>query len=93
MVQFANGPYLQAAFFCERLLEEADGVLSAIRIVDTVTIWEDKNSSEARLRRVDLTLFIAFKSGGHSRQLRRHGSNGGAFTKHSPCRGAVYPGG
>jgi len=37
----AKGPYLQAAFFCERLLEEADGVMSAIRIVDTITTHGD----------------------------------------------------
>ena len=29
-----GGPYLTAAFFCERMLREQDGVLSAIRIVD-----------------------------------------------------------
>ena len=29
-----GGPYLTAAFFCERVLREQDGVLSAIRIVD-----------------------------------------------------------
>lgn len=30
-------PHLMAAFFCERVLEEKDGVLSAIRIVDRIT--------------------------------------------------------
>lgn len=30
-------PHLMAAFFCERILEEKDGVLSAIRIVDRIT--------------------------------------------------------
>lgn len=30
-------PYLSAAFFCERVMEEKDGVLSAIRLVDTFT--------------------------------------------------------
>lgn len=29
-----TGPFLQMAVFCERLLEEKDGVLSAIRIID-----------------------------------------------------------
>lgn len=33
-----DGPYLTAACFCERVLEEKDGVLSAIRIVDRVMI-------------------------------------------------------
>ena len=34
---FKQGPYLAAAFLCERVLVEQDGVLSAIRVVDRVT--------------------------------------------------------
>lgn len=29
-----TGPYVAAALFCERVLQEGDGVLSAIRIID-----------------------------------------------------------
>lgn len=32
-----QGPYLQVACFCESVLQEQDGVMSLIRIVDTVT--------------------------------------------------------
>lgn len=32
-----KGPYLQAALFCERVLEEKDGVSSIIRVIDQVT--------------------------------------------------------
>jgi|GEM_PF-434736 len=32
-----QGPFLSAAFICEKVLEEKDGVKSAIRIVDRVT--------------------------------------------------------
>ncbi len=32
------GPFLSAAFFCEKLLDEKDGTLSAIRIVDQLTL-------------------------------------------------------
>lgn len=32
-----SGPFLAAAFFCEHILEDKDGALSAIRIVDRVT--------------------------------------------------------
>lgn len=32
-----DGPFLAAAFFCESILEDKDGALSAIRIVDRVT--------------------------------------------------------
>ncbi|CAI4029901.1 hypothetical protein DNFV4_00321 [Nitrospira tepida] len=31
------GPYLNAAFICEKVLREQDGVMSAIRIIDRVT--------------------------------------------------------
>jgi hypothetical protein len=31
------GPYLTAAFICEKILREQDGVISAIRIIDRVT--------------------------------------------------------
>ena len=33
---FATGPYLEAAFFCEKVLQEIDGTKSAIRIVDRI---------------------------------------------------------
>ncbi len=35
---FETGPYLKAAFFCERVLREQDGVLSLIRIVDRLNV-------------------------------------------------------
>lgn len=31
------GPYLSAAFICEKVLREQDGVMSAIRIIDRLT--------------------------------------------------------
>jgi hypothetical protein len=34
---FERGPYLIAAVLCERTLQEADGTLSIMRIVDKVT--------------------------------------------------------
>jgi hypothetical protein len=34
----SSGPYLTAACLCERVLEEKDGVLSAIRIVDRIML-------------------------------------------------------
>lgn len=61
MEQSENGPYLQAAFFCERLLQESDGVLSVIRIVDTIDFQRSEQATEPPL--VNLTLFIAFKAG------------------------------
>lgn len=32
-----SGPYLQSALVCERVLQENDGVLSIIRVIDRVT--------------------------------------------------------
>jgi hypothetical protein len=34
----SSGPYLTAACLCERVLEEKDGVLSAIRMVDRIMV-------------------------------------------------------
>jgi hypothetical protein len=34
---FEGGPYIQAACFCDTVIEDKTGVLSLIRIVDTVT--------------------------------------------------------
>lgn len=36
-IPFDRGPYLSAALICEKVLEERDGVKSAIRIIDRVT--------------------------------------------------------
>jgi len=36
MTTSASGPFLAAALLCENILEEKDGVLSAIRIVDRI---------------------------------------------------------
>ena len=33
-----SGPYLNAALLCERVLQERDGVLSVVRVVDRVTL-------------------------------------------------------
>lgn len=57
-----DGPFLTAAFFCERVLQEQDGVLSAIRMVDRVFFLTDEDGQLVEpLHR--LTLLITFKSG------------------------------
>jgi len=56
-----SGPYLAAAFFCDKVLREADGVLSAIRIVDR---WNVTGPSETMPPTVLQTnLLIMMKSG------------------------------
>jgi len=36
MITFERGPYLKAAFFCVNVLEEKDGALTPIRIIDRI---------------------------------------------------------
>jgi hypothetical protein len=35
---FATGPYVNMAVFCERAMQETDGVLSIIRVIDQVNV-------------------------------------------------------
>ena len=58
---FSGGPFLEAAFLCEKVLQELDGVKSAIRIIDRVT--RQAPSMEMEPFEYELTLFIRLKSG------------------------------
>lgn len=62
---FEGGPYLSAAFLCEKVLTEADGVKSAIRIFDrtTHTIAGPAPPTEMQPFDYEFMLFIRFKSG------------------------------
>jgi len=62
---FERGPYIQLAVFCERMLREADGVLSLIRVVDVVTHTERSPNPPDEMPEVHypLTLVITLKSG------------------------------
>ena len=62
---FEQGPYVQIAAFCERMLREADGVISLIRIVDTITHTERGHDPPQEMPelRYPLTLVITLKSG------------------------------
>lgn len=58
------GPYLNAAFICEKVLQERDGVMSAIRIIDRLT----HTMPGADVAVMDpfpyqFTLLLGFKSG------------------------------
>lgn len=57
-----DGPHLQAAFACERLLSEQDGVVSAIRIIDRVTFLTDAEGNLVRPQH-PVTFLITFKAG------------------------------
>lgn len=60
----ANGPFLQIAAICERVLEERDGVMSVIRMVDRFTIDagpDDPPDMQPRI--LPLMVLIIFKAG------------------------------
>lgn len=58
-----GGPYLAAAFLCEKALREVDGVTSFIRVVDR---WTVSGPSEAMPpSAIQATLVVMFKSGIH----------------------------
>ena len=56
-------PYITQACFCEKVLSEQDGVLSAIRIIDTlnVTVFKAKDFTGIVQK---LDLLVTIKSGG-----------------------------
>lgn len=63
---FASGPYLQTAVLCEKVLQEADGVLSLIRIVDreVITLVGPKPPEGMPSIPIRLYAVLALKSGG-----------------------------
>jgi hypothetical protein len=58
---FAGGPYLEAALLCEKVLQEVDGVKSAIRIVDRII--RKNPAMEMEPFDHEINLFVRFKSG------------------------------
>jgi hypothetical protein len=60
-----DGPYLAMAVICERVLQEKDGVLSAIRIIDKITQTIAGPHAPEVFPGITLNLFalISFKSG------------------------------
>jgi hypothetical protein len=59
------GPYLLAALICERVLQEKDGVLSAIRIIDRIirNFYGPNPSSKMDPFPYDLTMLFVIKPG------------------------------
>lgn len=62
-----NLPYVTAALICERVIQEKDGVLSAIRIVDRAEVKVLVNDPDVKLQDVapgiSLSGLISIKSG------------------------------
>jgi len=84
-----SGPYLAAAFFCETTLTEQDGAVSAIRIVDQITLFIDPAApsdfpSESQRMPVSIKGLLAFKTGGspgeHSLRIALESPSGNTRT-------------
>ncbi len=61
-----GGPFLQAAFICEKVLTETDGTVSAIRIIDRFFVQPGPGQQPAATMPavvMNHTLFVTFKSG------------------------------
>jgi hypothetical protein len=57
-----DGPFLQAALICERVISEADGAVSAIRIIDRVYFASDPEGRPLNPRH-PVWFLITLKSG------------------------------
>ena len=57
----AGGPYLCAAIFCEKVLEESDGVNSIVRIIDRFLF--QGNQEEMPASTIEITAYILLKAG------------------------------
>lgn len=59
------GPYLQAALICEKVLQEQDGVLSVIRVVDrhTATVLGPEVPADMPPVAVNATVLVILKQG------------------------------
>jgi hypothetical protein len=60
-----NGPYLTAALLCEKVLQEKDGILSAIRIVDRIIATAQGSQPPEQMPPVpvNITALLMLKSG------------------------------
>lgn len=70
-MEFKEGPYLKVACFCERILREADGVATLVRVIDRLTHTAAGPDAPAEMPAVtyEMKLVIMLISG---RALGRH---------------------
>ena len=69
---FQNGPYLQAAFICEKILNEKDNVKTAVRMVDRLTVMVSGPGVPEQMPTYEneLQLFLKLKPGNKSGRHR-----------------------
>ncbi len=58
----SGGPHLTAALVCERVLQEQDGVISAIRIIDRVYFVADPSGTPLT-NGYPITILVSWKAG------------------------------
>lgn len=63
--QVESGPYVCAALLCDRVLQEQDGTISIIRVIDTINHSIPPGSTSVLQIPVDATLVLALRSGGY----------------------------
>ncbi len=65
MSEELGGPYLSTAVFCEKVLQEKDGVVSVIRIVDRFILTASGPQPPEKMPPMTIatTAFLSFKSG------------------------------
>ena len=56
-------PYIAVATFCEKALEEKDGVYTLVRIIDSVTVRVDPALARQGKPAIQVTLFVIFRAG------------------------------
>lgn len=63
---FDTGPFVNVAAFCERVLQEKDGVLSAVRIIDQINVQAEGPEAPDALppgQVIQVTLLLVLKAG------------------------------
>jgi hypothetical protein len=57
-------PYVAVAVFCEKVLREVDGVLSAVRIIDRViVVRQPVAGKQSEIPTIPMTIFVGLKGG------------------------------
>ena len=66
MINDREGPFMAAAFFCDKVLDEKDDVLSAIRIVNKIilTAPSAEISLETNPAKINLMGLVSIRAGG-----------------------------
>jgi hypothetical protein len=68
----ADKPLLSAAFLCEKVLQEKDDVLSAMRIVDTFTVSIPPDLPSGTKPAIQLTGLLSFKRASSGDRPEKH---------------------